>query len=198
MPIRERLWAGLIVACVLCGATACDDDKVQAEKIAEVQRIADEKLKKSEKAAAEKLAELEKQIATMKSDMEAQAAKLKSEADQAIGKAQADVEEQTKAAEAALKKAREAYKAEGRAELAQLNKQVQELSIKSAKAPAKVKTATQATLKTIVKQQQQIAKDLAAFDTAALDKLGATKAKLVQDLAKMKQSIAALKAKLGP
>lgn len=197
MPIRERIWAGVIVACALCGATACDDDKEQAAKLAEVQRIADEKLKKSEKAAAEKVAELEKQVAALKGDLDTQAAKLKSEAEQAIGKAQADAEEQTKAAEAALKKAREAYKAEGRAELAQLNKQVQELSVKSSKAPAKIKAATQTAMKTIVKQQQQIAKDLAAFDTAALDGLGAAKSKLVQDLAKMKQTIAGMKAKLG-
>jgi colicin import membrane protein len=197
MPIRERIWAGVIVSLALCTATACDDDKEQAAKLAEVQRIADEKLKKSEKAAAEKVAELEKQVASLKADMETQAAKLKSEAEQAIGKAQADAEEQTKAAEAALKKAREAYKAEGRAELAQLNKQVQELAAKSAKAPAKVKTATQTSMKTIVKQQQQIAKDIAAFDKTALDGLSAAKTKLLQDLAKMKQTIAGMKAKLG-
>jgi hypothetical protein len=197
MPIRERIWAGVIVSWALCTVTACDDDKEQAAKLAEVQRVADEKLKKSEKAAAEKVADLEKQVASMKADMETQAAKLKSEAEQAIGKAQADTEEATKAAEAALKKAREAYKAEGRAELAQLNKQVQELSIKAAKAPAKVKAATQTSMKEIVKQQQQIAKDIAAFDTTALDALGAAKNKLRQDLAKMKQTVASMKAKLG-
>jgi colicin import membrane protein len=197
MPIRERIWAGLLVSCALLGATACNDDKEQAAKLAEVQRIADEKLKKAEQAANEKVAALQKQLDQMKADAETQAAKLKSEADQAIGKAQADAEEQTKAAEEALKKARAAYKAEGLNELAQLNKQVQELAVKNAKASAKVKPLVQKQMKDIVKQQQAVAKDLAAFDKAALDQLGATKTKLVQDLAKMKAIIASMKAKLG-
>jgi hypothetical protein len=197
MAIRERIGAVALVSWLLFGATACDDDKEQAAKLAEVQRIADEKLKKAEQAANDKVAALQKQLDQMKADAEAQAAKLKSEADQAIGKAQADTEEATKAAEVALKKARAAYKAEGLTELSALNKQVQELSQKSAKASAKVKPLVQKSMKDIVKEQQQIAKDLAAFDKAALDGLGAAKTKLVQDLAKMKQTIASMKAKLG-
>jgi hypothetical protein len=196
MPIRERIWALLLVSCALLGATACNDDKEQATKLAEVQRIADEKLKKAEQAANEKVAALQKQVDQMKADAETAAAKLKSEADQAIGKAQADAEEQTKLAEEALKKARSAYKAEGLNELAQLNKQVQELSAKSAKASAKVKPLIQKSMKDIVKEQQQIAKDLGAFDKAEIDGLGAAKTKLVQDLAKMKMTIASMKAKL--
>jgi hypothetical protein len=197
MAIRERIGAVALVSWLLIGATACDDDKVQAAKLAEVQRIADEKLKKAEQVANDKVAAIQKQLDQMKADAETQAAKVKSEADQAIGKAQADAEEATKAAEEALKKARSAYKAEGLAELGALNKQVQELSVKSAKASAKVKPLVQKSMKDIVKEQQQIAKDLAAFDKAALDGLGAAKTKLVQDLAKMKQTIAGIKAKLG-
>jgi colicin import membrane protein len=197
MPIRERIWAGLLVCCLLPGVTACNDDKEQAAKLAEVQRIADEKLKKAQQEANDKVAAMQKQIDQLKADAETQAAKLKSEAEQAIGKAQADAEEQTKAAEEALKKARAAYKAEGLNQLAQLNKQVQELSVKSAKASAKVKPLVQAQMKNIVKEQQAIAKDLAAFDKAPLDGLTAAKVKLVQDLAKMKSTIAVIKAKLG-
>jgi hypothetical protein len=74
---------------------------------------------------------------------------------------------------------------------------VQELSAKSAKASAKVKPLVQKQMKDIVKEQQQIAKDLAAFDKAPLDGLSAAKGKLLQDLAKMKQTIASIKAKLG-
>jgi colicin import membrane protein len=187
----------MLVSWALLGATACDDDKEQAAKLAEVQRMADEKFKKAEAAAAEKLATLQKQVDQMKADAEAQAAKLKSEADQAIGKAQADAEEQTKAAQEALKKARAAYKAEGLQELGQLNKQVQELAAKSVKASAKVKPVVQKSMKDIIKEQQQIAKDLSAFDKAALDGLGAAKVKLLQDLAKMKATIATIRAKLG-
>jgi colicin import membrane protein len=193
MPIRERIGAGVVISMVLFGATACNDDEEQARKLAEVQHAADEKLKKAEVLAAEKVKGLEKQI----EDLKTEAAKLKSEAEQAIGKAQQNAEDQQKAAEEALKKAREAYKAEGRAELAALNKQLQELQGKIAKAPAKVKPAIQKSMKDVAKQQQEIGKDIAAFDQAALDQLATAKAKLRQDLAKLKGLIAGIKAKAG-
>ena len=82
-------------------------------------------------------------------------------------------------------------------QLGQLNKQVQELAAKLPKASAKVKPLVQAQMKDIVKEQQQIAKDLAVYDKAALDGLNPAKAKVGQDLAKMKQTIASMKAKLG-
>jgi colicin import membrane protein len=197
MPIRQRIWAGLLVSWAAFAATACGDEKEQAAKLAEVQRLADEKVKKVEQTANEKVAAMQKQLDQLKAEGEAQAAKLKTEADEAIAKAQGDAEAQAKAAEDALKKARAAYKAEGLQQLAQLNKQVQELAAKNAKASAKVKPLVQKQMKDIVKEQQQIAKDLAAFDKAALDGLGAAKVKLLQDLAKMKQTIASMKAKLG-
>lgn len=197
MPIRQGIWAGLLVSWAALATTACSDEKEVAAKIAEVQRVADEKLKKVEQTANDKVAAMQKQLDQMKSDAEAQATKLKSEADEAIAKAQGDAEAQAKAAEDALKKARAAYKAEGLQQLAQLNKQVQEVSGKMAKASPKVKPLVQKQMKDIVKEQQQIAKDLAAFDKAALDGLGAAKVKLVQDLAKMKQTIASMKAKLA-
>src|SRR5215216_3212094 len=146
MAVRQRISTTALVAWALFAATGCDDDKVQAAKLAEVQRIADEKLKKVEQAANEKVAAMQKQIDQMKAEADAEAAKLKSEADQAIAKAQGDAEAQGKAAEEALKKARSAYKAEGFQELGQLS---------------------------------------------------AAKAKLVQDLAKMKQIIASIKAKVA-
>ena len=49
----------------------------------------------------------------------------------------------------------------------------------------------------IAKQQQEVSKAIAAFDKAAVDELGAAKAKLVQALAKMKAQLATLKAKVG-
>ena len=193
MPIRDRIWAGVVLSILLFGASACDDDAEQAKKLAEVQHLADEKLKKAELAAAEKAKGLEKQIEELKTE----AARLKSEAEQAIGKAQQNAEDQQKAAEEALKKAREAYKAEGRTELAALNKQLQELQGKVAKAPAKLKPGLQKSMKDVVKLQQEIGKDIAAFDQAALDGLATAKAKLRQDLAKLKGTIAGMKAKLG-
>lgn len=197
MPIRQRTWAAVWACWALLGTSACSSEKEQAAKLAEAQRIADDKLKKAEAAAAEKLASLQRQFEQLKADADVQAAKLKSEAEQAIGKAQADTEEARKAAEDALKKARAAYKAEGQHELSQLNKQVQELATKAAKASPKVKLAVQQSMKDIVQEQHQIARDLAAFDQAALDGLNAAKAKLVRELAKMKQTIAGIRAKLG-
>ena len=70
-------------------------------------------------------------------------------------------------------------------------------AIDVAKASAKVKPAVQKSMKDIVTEQQAVAKDLAAFDKAELDKLSATKGKLLQDLAKMKATIAGIKAKVG-
>jgi len=96
MPIRQRIWTGVLLLGTLSSVTACDDDKEQAAKLAEVQRIADEKLKKAQKEADDKVAAMQKQLDQMKADAEAQAAKLKSEADQAIAKAQGDVEEQSR------------------------------------------------------------------------------------------------------
>ena len=88
-------------------------------------------------------------------------------------------------------------KAEGRAELFKLNKQVQELQARAVKAKPTVKTAIQKLMKDVVKHQQAIGKDITAFDKAAVDELGAAKAKLLQDLAKLKATIATMKAKLG-
>jgi colicin import membrane protein len=197
MALLQRFGTGVVVVWALFGASGCDDDKVQAAKLAEVQRIADEKLKKAEQAANEKVAAIQKQLDQLKADSEAQASKLKADTDEAIAKAQGDAEAQAKAAEDALKKARAAYKAEGAKELQALNKQVQELAGKVAKAPPKVKPAAQKQMKDIVKLQQDVGKDLGAFDKAPLDQLSVTKAKLVQDLAKMKQTIASIKAKVG-
>ena len=73
MPIRQRIWAGLLVSWALVGTTACSDEKEQAAKIAEVQKAADEKLKKAEQVANDKVAAMQKQLDQMKADAEAQA-----------------------------------------------------------------------------------------------------------------------------
>lgn len=174
---------------------ACHDDEVD-KKLAELQKQAEQKVAKAERDAQEKVAAAEKQIEQLKADMSAQTAKLKAEADEAVSKAQASAEEQAKAAEAALKKARQGFKEEGRLQLANLNKEVAELSAKAAKAPPKVKTEVTKSMQKIVTQQKAIAKDIAAFDTATLDKFQAVKTKLNQDLAVMKATIHAARAKV--
>jgi len=70
MPIRQRIWAGMLFSWALLGATACDDDKEQAAKLAEVQRIADEKLKKAQADATDKVAGMQSRSTQMKADAE--------------------------------------------------------------------------------------------------------------------------------
>jgi len=71
MPIRQRIWAGLLVSWAAFGLTACGDEKEQAAKIAAVKAEAEEKLKKAEQAANEKVAAMQKQLDQMKADAEA-------------------------------------------------------------------------------------------------------------------------------
>ena len=52
------------------------------------------------------------------------------------------------------------------------------------------------TMKDVLKEQQQVGKDISAFDAATLDTFKAAKAKLDQDLAKLKAYIASARAKV--
>jgi hypothetical protein len=191
---RSNAVRGLVLALPLL-LGACHDDEAD-KKLAELQKQAEQKIAKAERDAQEKVAAAEKQIEQMKAEMAATAAKLKAEADDAVSKAQASAEEQAKAAEAALKKARQGFKEEGRLQLANLNKEVSELSAKAAKAPAKVKAEVNKSMQKIVTQQKAVGKDIAAFDTATLDKFQSVKAKLNQDLAVLKATIRAARAKI--
>jgi hypothetical protein len=68
--------------------------------------------------------------------------------------------------------------------------------MKAAKASAKAKAAAQKTLVDVTKKEAAIQKDIAAFDAATLETLSAAKAKVDQDLAKLKQDIASARAML--
>jgi len=67
---------------------------------------------------------------------------------------------------------------------------------KAAKASAKARTAAQKTLADVTKKEGEIQKDIAAFDAATLETLSAAKAKVDQDLAKLKMDIASARAML--
>lgn len=174
---------------------ACHDAESE-KRLTDALKAATDKASKAEHDAQEKVAAAEKQIEQMKAEMAATTAKLKAEADDLVSKAQASAEEQAKAAEAALKKARQGFKEEGRLQLANANKEVAELSAKAAKAPAKVKAEVNKSMQKIVTQQKAIAKDIAAFDTATIEQFKTVKAKLNQDLAVMKATIRAARAKI--
>jgi hypothetical protein len=184
------------LACGLASLSGCHDTEAENKKLAEIQHQADEKISQAQHAADENVAALQKQLDQVRQEAADAAAKMKAQADDAISKAQQSADEQAKAAEAALVKARGAFKEEGRLQLAQLNKEVTELSSKSSKATAKVKADVAKAMKQIVTQQKDIAKDIAAFDSATIDTLKKAKAKLTQDLAVMKATIHAARAKV--
>jgi hypothetical protein len=173
-----------------------DEEAADKAKLAELNKQVELRVAKAEREAAEKIAAAEQQVKRMEAEMAAATAKVKAEADDAVSKAQASAEEQAKAAEAALKKARQGFKEEGRLLLANANKEVSELSAKAANAPAKVKVEVNKAMQKIAAQQKVIAKDLAAFDTAPLDKFQSVKAQLARDLATLRATIRTARAKI--
>jgi hypothetical protein len=166
------------------------------QRIAELEKRADERVAKAERDAQEKVSRLEKQVEAVKAECAAASAQAKVQADDALSKAQAGADDAAKSAEAAQAKAREAYKEEGRTELAGLNRELTEVAGKAAKTPAKDKAAYDKALKDAVTHQKDIAKDIAAFDTATLDTFKATKSKLDKDLALLKSSVKTARSQL--
>jgi hypothetical protein len=183
-----------LAALVLSVSPGCGNEEELKKKTAEIEKKANERVAQVERQARAKNEEMQRELDKAKTELTDAKAKLSD----AVSQAQASVEEQTKAAEAALDKARQAFKEEGRTELAHLNKEVQEVSSKSGKVSKAAKASFLTAMKDIQKQQKVIAEDIAAFDKATLDTFKATKAKLDRDLAVMKAKIRAARAKLPP
>jgi hypothetical protein len=171
---------------------ACGNEEEIKKKVAAVQQQADEQASKAKQAAQQKLDELQKQLDQAKTE----ATDTKTKLDECTAKAQASADEQAKSADAALTVARGAFKSAAKLELADVNKAINELGPKSAKANAKQKAAFQAALKPVAAQQKALAADLAAFDTATLDTLKTVKAKFEHDLALLKNTKNIAKSKL--
>jgi hypothetical protein len=181
---------------VVCSLIAACNHAEHEKRIAEMQQKADERVAKAEREAQAKVKQAEEQIAAAKAECAAASAQAKAQADDALSKAQASADEATKAAEAAQAKAREAYKEEGRTQLANLNQDLTEVATKAAKTPVKDKAGYDKAVKDVVTQQKAIAKDIAAFDQATLDTFKATKAKLDHDLALMKAAVKTARSKV--
>ena len=191
MRLRFALVAPLLLLFLAnCGASDEEKKKITAE----VQKKADERIAQAERKARTKSEEAERELEKVKAEL----TDVKSKLSDAVSQAQASVEEQTKAAEAALEKARQAFKEEGRTELAHLNKEVQELSSKSGKVSKAAKASFMKSMKDIQKHQKTIAADIAAFDKATLDTFRTMKAKLDRDLSAMRATIRAARAKIPP
>ncbi len=171
---------------------SCGTEAETKKKVAAVQQQADEQSSKAKQVAQQKLDDLQKQLDQLKTE----ATDAKSKLEECSSKAQATADEQGKSAEAALAAARQAFKDEGRLELADANKALNELGPKSAKANAKSRAAFQSALKPVAAQQKALAADLAAYDKATLDTFKALKTKFEHDLALLKNTTRAAKAKL--
>lgn len=191
----HRVNSALVVlaSAALLLASGCDDEA----KIRDIHRLADERVAKAERDAQRKIQEMEKELEALKAEAADAAAQAKTEAEGAIREAKASSEEQAKLAEKAIVRARAAYKAEARAKLSLLEQEMRELTTRAAKAPPKVKAAADKSLKEVRELQKALAKDIAAFDAATLETFGKAKAKLEQDLAKLKRAIATARAKLS-
>lgn len=176
------------------GLAGCDNEG----KLKEIQKKADERVAEAQRDAKEKIAAAEKKLDDAKAEFAAAAEKAKAEADNAIAVAKESADEGAKEAANALSKAREAYKAEARARLRSVNQDLQEVSVRASRAPAKIKPTIDKAMKAIVDKQKDVAKDIAAFDAATLDTFRAVKGKLDADLAALKRDILGVKAKLPP
>lgn len=188
--MRTSVWilAGLFMA---CGNMGCGNEEKQRAKLAEVEKAAEAKVAQAELQARNKAADAQKEFDALKAELDQTKAKL-AESE----KAQADFEELGKQAEAALGKAREAFKAEGRVKLADLNKDLTQVSKALTKLPAAKKAELNKIFQKIPPQQKAIAKDIAAYGTATLDTLSATRSTLEKDLALMRANVALAKAKV--
>jgi ABC-type phosphate transport system auxiliary subunit len=183
------LFSGLVLCC------SCSGDE-QKRQLAELQKKCDERVSQLDKQSKDQVGGLEKQIEALKLEATESAAKAKSEVDEAVAKAQASVDDAEKEATAALKKARDAYRAEAKSRYATLNKEVAEVTSKAQKIPAKGKAAYDKAIQGVLNLQKEITKDLAAYDKATLDTLGKTKAKMDVDLAKYKAAIKTARSKV--
>jgi hypothetical protein len=182
-------WCALVL---LVTPAACSSDA----KIQEIQRAADEKLKKAEDEAQTKLTAAQKEIETLKAQFADASAKAKADAEEALQKEKATAEEQAKLAEETLVRARQAFKAEARAKLADANEDLKDVQARAQRATAKTKATATKSLQDIAKLETEINKDIAAFDSATLDTFNATKAKVDKGIAKLKGDLAAARAKL--
>jgi sugar-specific transcriptional regulator TrmB len=195
--LRRWVFASKILPLLLFAMplTACNKAE-QERKLAEVQKSADERVAKAEQDARDKIAALQKQVEEIKAEAADASAQAKAMADEAVNKAQLSADEAAKAVQAALGKAREAYKADARTHLADLNKEVAEVTGLAAKTAAKEKVGYDKAIKEVVAHQKEIAGDIAAFDKATLETFKTVKAKLGKDLALMKTAIKTARSKL--
>jgi len=186
---RATAFAALLLSLAACGNDA---------KLKEIQQKADERVAQAERDAKEKIAAAQKQIDDAKAEFSAAAEKAKAEADNAIAAAKESADEDAKDAAAALARARQAYKAEARERLKDVNQDLQEASGRVSKAPAKIKPSIDKAMKAIAAKQRDVAKDIADFDAATLDTFQKVKSKVDADLALLKRDVMGVKAKLPP
>ncbi len=169
----------------------CGNGAEERVKLAELEKQAEQKVAKAEREGKEKFEQSQKELETAKTEL----ADLKGKLEKA-GNAEGASDEAAKQAEQALTKARQAYKTLAKYELAEINKDIKEISTKSAKAKPAVKTAISKLMEKVPEQQKALAKDIAEYDSATVSNLDLTKAKVDKDLAAMRTTVRIAHAKL--
>jgi hypothetical protein len=192
--MNNRMYRRVLYALSLGLLAACGDGG--KAKIEQIQRQADDRVAQADRAARERIAAAQQQMDATKAQLEAVLAKTKTDAEGAIRDAQASADEQAKMALLALTRARDAYKAEARVKLADLNKDTREVATKAAKATAKVKASVDRSMQEIAKEQKELAKEIGAFDAATLETFGTLKARVDRDLARLKLKVQSIRAKV--
>ncbi len=177
----------LLLALLLAG---CGNGAEQRMKAAELEKQAEQKVAKAEREGTAKLAQAQKELDGVKAELAATKTKLEE-----ATKSQGASDDAATQVEAATLKARAAYKTLAKYELGELNKDVREVSTRSAKAKPQIKAAVTKLMEHVPAQQKTLAKDLADFDSATIDSLDKVKAKFDKDLAALRTTVRIARAK---
>ena len=181
-----------LVLCALCFVVGCEDKG----KLQSIQKAADERIAEVERKAKEQVTRAKEEMEALKMQFAQSAEQAKSEAASTLKDVQLGAEQCESEAETAMRRAREAYKAEAKLKLSAVTEDARDVRAKLAKAPAKVKSAAQPVMKELDGLLKEVQKDIAAFDKATLETLRSTKQAFNEHLAKLKSKLNSAKAKL--
>jgi chromosome segregation ATPase len=192
----SSFFRGHAAAWVLLAVTGCDSGAKEQAKIADIQHQADQKITEAQSAASAKVAEAEKRIDELQKQLADAGTHVRAEMQEELDRAKAEADKLAAEAAAALARARSAYKESANRQFYEILKDTDELHLKAAKLPAKAKAPIDKSVKDIAAKKTDLKKDIDAFDTATLDTLRTTKAKVDQKLHELRQMVHAARARL--
>lgn len=177
-------------------AFSCDGGEKEKAKLAEIQKQADDRVAKIEADMKEKVSVAEKKADDLQAQLSEAMTKAKADAEEEISKAKSDADKLAAEATQAMSKARAAYKESARQKLADLGKETDEVKSKAMKVAPKAKTQVDDALKAVATKRDAAKKEIDTFDTATLETLKSTKAKVDQKLYELKQAVHSARAKV--